>query len=103
MSEREQAWSQIEQLSQTLLELAKESKWGDLEWTGNRRREQLEAFFATEVDDALKPKVIEGIKNIQNIDDEVVSLVQQSSAELQKSLLSLAKGKKAKKAYQQNL
>lgn len=95
-------WQQIVAMSQQILASAQAADWGMVSSLEPQRRQLMEAFFAHQVGATEAAQVADGIRQVLDIDRDVMNLCQQAKDGLESQKTQLTQRRRADAAYNQN-
>lgn len=95
-------WQQIAAMSQAILAAAQANDWDAVSALEPQRRTLMEAFFAYPVGVADADAVAQGIREVLDVDREVMVLCQQTKDALSQQMGQLTQGRRAEAAYTSN-
>ena len=95
-------WTEIMQLSDRLLELAKASDWEQLDELSAEREQMLKDFFGQPIAESLHAGIQEDIRHITEQDKVIVQVVQNNRTELADEITRLQARKRMIKDYLSN-
>lgn len=95
-------WVQIENLSQELLTLSSEERWNELQNLADDRNRLLSKFFTKDVPAEYAQDIADGIKRVNELDEQVAKLAEESKEKIRQDLISMSKIKSVQKAYNDN-
>jgi hypothetical protein len=97
--DRPAQWQEILALSGEMLESARSGAWPRVTEAARRRRERVEAFFSLPVAPHEAEWVAEGIRQVLDLDRELLGLVQAGREECSAAVVHLRKGRESRNAY----
>jgi len=100
--EQQDLWQKVMDLSRQLLDFARSDNWDEACCQEPVRNELLATFFSQPLDDSDRTLVVQDIKQIQEWDDETISLVKTARHKISDTLSDLRKGRRGLNAYQRN-
>jgi hypothetical protein len=96
------SWEEIEALSRQISELAHQDNWEELAELASKRHQLITNFFSEPVAEDIASEISKGITIIQDQDEKVVQLAQQTKKIISEHLQEIAKGKQVVEAYSHN-
>jgi len=98
----EQKLSEILTISQTMLAHARRGEWPELTQIEKRRGKLLEDFFSQTITPEMASIIEEVIRQVMDVDKEVIALGEEMQKQMGKDLREIGKGKTATRAYTEN-
>ncbi len=95
-------WLKIVEMSRELKRLAQRSDWSELNTLSERRDILLNNFFEQELVQEMRNIVLEDIKEIRQMDEDIVSLVQKNKDLLADEIIRLQAKRKRLHCYISN-
>lgn len=89
-------------MSQAMLILARADDWDAVSSLEPRRRQLMEAFFARKIGSEEAEAVAQGIREVLEVDREVMILCQQTKDVIGQQMSQLTLGRRAEAAYNSN-
>lgn len=90
---------QIIEMTRAMLAKAQAQEWAEVMKMELERQGRLQALFAAEVPDGARDRVVEAIREILEMDQEIIALGQRGQQALLQSLNELQTGRRAQEAY----